>query len=275
MWEYTDKVKDHFLNPRNVGKIENADGTGDVGSLSCGDALKLTLKIGENEVIEDAKFQTFGCASAIASSSALTEMIIGVNLDEASKISNEHIADFLGGLPKEKIHCSVMGRDALERAIADYRGQEIKIAEGNVVCECFGVTDLEIERAVKGSGLTTIDQVVGHLKAGGGCGKCHDDIQKIIDTIVGAETPVALKTGEMTNIQRIRLIEKTLEMEVRPALNRDRGDIELIDVDNNKVYVKLMGSCSTCHKSQTTLKNHVEAKLRELVSQDIIVEEVK
>lgn len=275
MWEYTDKVKEHFLNPRNVGTIENADGTGDVGSLSCGDALKLTLKIGENEVIEDAKFQTFGCASAIASSSALTEMIKGLTLDEASKITNEHIAEFLGGLPKEKIHCSVMGMDALERAIADYKGQEIKEAEGNVICECFGVTDIDIERAVKHSGLTTIEEVVGHLKAGGGCGKCHEDILKIIETITGAEGLEKVKPAGMTNIQKIRLIEKTLEREIKPGLKKDRGGIELVDVDGNRVYVKLMGSCSTCHKSQTTLKNYVEAKLRELVSQDLVVEEVK
>ncbi|MCG8472906.1 MAG: Fe-S cluster assembly protein NifU [Desulfobacterales bacterium] len=275
MWDYTDKVREHFLNPRNVGVVEDANGTGEVGSLSCGDALKLTLRVGGGDIIEDAKFQTFGCASAIASSSALTEMIKGMPLDEAAKITNDDIAEFLGGLPKEKIHCSVMGRDALERAIADYRGEMVKEVQGNVVCECFGVTDLEIERAVKESGLTTIDQIIHHLKAGGGCGKCHGDIEAIIHKVRSEAGMEMIKPVRMSNMQKIRLIESTLEREVKPALQKDRGDIELIDVVGDKVYVKLQGSCASCSKSQITLKNHVEAKLRELVTPEIVVEEVK
>jgi NifU-like protein len=275
MWDYTEKVREHFLNPRNVGVVENANGVGEVGSLSCGDALKLTIRVGENDIIEDAKFQTFGCASAIASSSALTEMVKGLNLDDAAKITNDDIAEFLGGLPKEKIHCSVMGRDGLERAIADFRGEVVKESLGNVVCECFGVTDLEIERAVKEDGLTTIDQVIHHLKAGGGCGKCHDDIEALINKMKGDQPMEIIKPVRMSNMQKIKLIESTLEREIKPTLQKDRGDIELVDVVGDKVYVRLQGSCASCSKSQITLKNHVEAKLRELVTPDLVVEEVK
>ncbi|GAB6097900.1 Fe-S cluster assembly protein NifU [Desulfatiferula olefinivorans] len=277
MWDYTDKVKDHFLNPRNTGRVEGANGVGEVGSLACGDALTLTLKINADQIIEDARFQTFGCASAIASSSALTEMVIGMHIDEAAKITNEDIAEYLGGLPKEKIHCSVMGRDALERAIADYRGETVKVAKGNVVCHCFGVTDLEIERAVREAKLTTLEEVTDYLKAGGGCGNCHQEIEAIIKAVsdgVSYEHPTSFPLpGRMTTMQKIKLIEKVIEEDVRPALQKDHGDMELIDVDGNRVIVKFQGACAGCSKSQITLKNHVEAKLRERVSMELSVEE--
>ncbi len=274
MWEYTEKVKDHFLNPRNVGVIEDADGVGEVGSLACGDALKLTFKLDDNGRIDDVKFQTFGCASAIASSSALTEMIKGLKIEEAAKITNEDIAKYLGDLPKEKMHCSVMGRDALEKAITYYRGEEEKKIDGEIVCECFGVTDREIERAVKENSLRTIEDVTDYVKAGGGCGNCHDRIQEIIDSIIGTDRPVVKKKAKLTNIQKIKLIEETLEREIKPALEKDGGGIELVDVDGNTVIVRLCGNCAACNASQVTLKNYVESKLQELVTPDLIVEEV-
>src|SRR5512138_3325267 len=156
MWDYTDKVMDHFLNPRNVGTVENPDGVGEVGSLACGDALSLSFKLDANGRIADAKFKTFGCASAVASSSVLTELIKGKTLEEAMQVTNQDIASYLGGLPEQKMHCSVMGQEALEAAIANYRGKhEGMIAEkkGNIVCTCFGVTDEEIRKVVRENGL--------------------------------------------------------------------------------------------------------------------------
>jgi NifU-like protein len=275
MWEYTDKVKDHFLNPRNVGVIEDADGIGEVGSLSCGDALKLTFKVDENEKIIDAKFQTFGCASAIASSSALTEIIKGLTVDDAAKITNDDIAKYLGDLPKEKMHCSVMGRDALEKAIAHYRGIPYQKAEGEIVCECFGVTDIEIKRAIAENSLASVEDVTDFVKAGGGCGNCVEKIQKIIDTMQGKERPEKKKPQKMTNIQKIKLIEEILEQEIKPVLKKDSGNIELIDLDDNTIYVKLRGACANCMTSQVTIKNFIENKIKELVSPELNVKEVK
>ena len=278
MWDYTDKVKEHFLNPRNVGAIDDASGVGEVGSLACGDALKLMLTIDENETIVDAMFQTFGCASAIASSSALTEMVKGMRVAEAEKITNEDIADYLGGLPKEKMHCSVLGREALEAAIANYRGVPLPIAEGEVVCECFGVTDLEVERAIEESNLRTVEEITNFTKAGGGCGKCHERLQEIIDS-TSKETKAKIipmkGPKRMTNIQKIKLIEEVFERESRPTLRKDGGDIELVDVDGDFVVVSLRGACGSCAKSQTTLKDYVEKKLREQVLDTLIVEDDK
>ena len=277
MWEYTDKVRDHFMNPRNVGEIENADGIGEVGSLACGDALKLFIKLDDNDRIGEAKFQTFGCASAIASSSALTEIIKGMTLDEAAKVTNQDIADYLGGLPKEKMHCSVMGREALEAAIANYRGLPLPMAEGEVVCECFGVTDLEIKRAIEENKLQTVEEITNFTKAGGGCGKCLERLEEILRESRREPRQIIpdKRPGRMTTIQKIKRIEEVLEREVRPALRKDGGDIELIDVDGDYVIVSLRGACVSCKKSQTTLKEYVEKKLREQVLDTLIVEEGK
>ena len=274
MWEYTDKVKEHFLNPRNVGEVENADGVGEVGSMACGDALKLTFKVDDAGRITDAKFKTFGCASAIASASALTELLIGKTIEEAEKLTNDHIADSLGGLPKEKMHCSVMGQEALGKAIACYRGEPEQKKPGNVVCECFGVTDLQIERAATDNSLKTIEEITNYIKAGGGCGQCHDTIQEIIDRVNGSLVEKPVEPKPLTNIQKIKLIEETLEREIKPALMQDGGDIQLIDVDGNRVVVKLKGRCAACAMSQITLKDYVESKLQELVTKDLVVEEV-
>lgn len=270
MWEYTDKVKEHFLNPRNVGEMENPSGVAEVGSIACGDALKLCIKV-EGGKVTDAKFQTFGCASAIASASALTEMIKGKTVEEVEKITNQDIADYLGGLPKEKMHCSVLGRQALEKAVADYRGVELKKEEGEIVCECFGITDREIERAVRENRLNSVEEVTNYTKAGGGCENCHEAIREIIAKVHAEAAPVP--KPPLSNIQKIKLIEETLDREIRPSLKHDGGDIDLIDVIGNRVLVATRGTCAVCKASEQTLKHFVEAKLRELVWPDLVVEE--
>jgi NifU-like protein len=282
MWEYTDKVRDYFFNPRNVGEIENPDGVGEVGSLACGDALKLTFKLDGKGKIQEAKFKTFGCASAIASSSALTEIIKGMTLDEAAKVTNKDIADFLGGLPEQKMHCSVMGREALEAAIANYRtgGTKKHELEGRVVCVCFGVTEQEIERVIHDNNLTTVDEVTNYCKAGGGCGGCKGEIEKIIQRIQGEKAKEKAKVApakgrKLTNIQKIQLIQETINEQIRPTLRSDGGNIDLIDVDGNKVVVALRGMCAQCALANITMRDLVEAKLREFVSDELVVEEHK
>ena len=277
MWDYSEKVKDHFFNPRNVGEIKDPDGVGEVGSLACGDALKFMFKLDENKRIKEAKFKTFGCGSAIASASVLTEIVIGKTLEEADKITNKDLANHLDGLPQEKMHCSVMGREALEAAIADYRGIDIKKQlEGEVICKCFGITDKEIERVIKENQLSTVAEVTHYTKAGGGCESCHPKIEEIISKVEGkvSKKPAPEKIHQkqkLTNIQKMKLIEETIERDIRPALRTDGGDIDLVDIEGNKVIVTLRGTCSSCPSSNFTLKGLVEGKLREFVSNDIEV----
>ena len=188
MWNYSEKTMDHFRNPRNVGEIADPDGTATVGSLACGDALQFQFKLGPDGRIADAKFKTFGCASAIASSSALTEMVIGKTLEEAKKITNKEIADYLGGLPPQKMHCSVMGREAMEAAIKNYETGENadRNLEDTVLCTCYNVSENEVRRAITENSLSCVEDVTNFTKAGGGCGKCRAKIQKILDEINGS-----------------------------------------------------------------------------------------
>lgn len=280
MWEYTDKVRDHFFNPRNVGEVENPDGVGEVGSLACGDALKLTFKLDKNGKIEEAKFKTFGCASAIATSSVLTELIKGLSLDEAAKVTNKDIADYLGGLPEQKMHCSVMGREALEAAIENYKngGKKKHELEGKIVCTCFGVTEKEIERVIQENDLTTVEEVTNYCKAGGGCGGCKGEIEKIIERLQGEKiekkpVPIPRRGEKLTNIQKMQLIQQTINEQIRPALRAHGGNIELIDIVGNKIIVGFRGMCAQCKLAEFTMKDVVEAKLREFVSEDLFVEE--
>jgi len=278
MWDYTDKVKDHFQHPRNVGKISDPSGSGQVGSLACGDALKLMIQVDGQGIIRDAKFQTFGCASAIASASALTEMIIGMSVNAAEKITNQDIADYLGQLPKEKMHCSVMGREALEAAIYNYRtGRTLnKELDGEVVCHCFGVTDREIERVVRDNGLKTVEEVTAYTKAGGACGNCLDDIRVLLERITGEmQAAEGATPKKLTTLQKIHLIEESIEREIRPVLQRDGGNLELVDIEGDRVLVRFMGACSSCPVSAVTLKDVVQNKLREAVSEELVVEEAR
>ena len=195
-------------------------------------------------------------------------------------MTNQDIAEYLGGLPKEKMHCSVMGREALEAAIANFRGEASPKAEGEVVCECFGVTDKDIELVVEQNNLTTLEEVTDYTKAGGGCGKCHEKIEALLYRIMmkrqkdSAEKAKA-RAKPLTNLQKIKMIEEVIANEIRPALKTDGGDIDLVDVEGDTVKVSLKGTCASCSASQVTLTDFVEMKLKEFVADGMKVVEVK
>jgi NifU-like protein len=213
-------------------------------------------------------------------------MVKGMSVEEALKVSNQDIADFLEGLPPEKMHCSVMGREALEAAIANYRGEEWvdDHEEGALICKCFAIDEVMIEKAIRENGLTTVEDVTNYTKAGGGCSSCHEGIEEVLDRVM-AESPEAVAkpapapvepapapvaaSGGMTNLQRMRRIEEILE-EIRPMLQRDHGDVELVDIDGKTVYVNMIGACSGCQMASMTLQG-IQQKLMEELGEFIKV----
>ena len=296
-WQYSDKTKILFMNAVNgnekshFGEIEDADGVGEHGSIACGDAMKFFFKVrrAENpvdDVIVAAKYSTFGCTSAIASSEALCEIIEKGEYTpiEALKIRNEDIVKFLEGLPSQKIHCSVMGAEALEAAVADWaqkRGVDLEALgiqleskqdeDSRLVCTCFNVTESELKRRIVELNLHTIDDVIGAIKAGGACGACQHapgGIQDLLDAQWGVQEDDALD-----NIQKMKLspyqlskrIETVLAEDVRPMLAADGGDVEIVDIKENLVYVELTGACASCPGASGTIQHVVEKTLRNKV----------
>jgi NifU-like protein len=305
MWNYSDKVMDHFLNPRNVGEVENPDGVGEVGSMACGDALRLSFRLDADGRIAEARFQTFGCGSAIASSSILTEMIRGKTLEEASRVTNEDIARELDGLPREKMHCSVMGREALEAAMLDhYRrlGRAVPchlLAGTTLLCHCYQVTKETVREAIERHGLETIEDVTDHTKAGGGCGDCHHEIGDLLRecrerrlAAAPAAAPVAGPLIDLVALAPISTrgssapeyepadaaivarISELLATEIAPSLRNDGGDIEFVSYRDLRVHVRLIGNCAACRSSSVTISGLVEPRLREFVDPLLSVVEV-
>ncbi len=291
MWNYSQKVQDFFLNPRNAGPMADANAIGEVGSIACGDALKLYLKIGDDGVIQNASFETFGCASAIASSSVLTEMVKGMHVDEALKISNAQIADALDGLPREKMHCSVMGQEALEAAVRNWRGEPAlpkSQEEGRLVCKCFNVTDKTIIKAIRENKLTTLDDVTSFTKAGGACGECRDEIAEILEAELKGQAQAAKPAAPrpikpapqacgstpamLTNLERMQKVMSAMQL-IRPQLQADGGDVKLGDINGKSVTVELTGHCVGCPASKATLSQVIEQILRMQVDPGIIVKE--
>jgi nitrogen fixation NifU-like protein len=185
-WVYTDIVKDHFMNPRNVLEDEASykeDGKGIVGNIKCGDQMMMVIKVKDNR-ISDCKWKTYGCASAIASTSMLSEVVKGMSLDKAYHISPKDIVAKLGGLPEHKIHCSVLGDKALRAAIDDYfrrTGQEARIEKekATIICQCMNVTDKDIDNAVR-NGARTFEELQYQTKISSVCGQCREEAEEYL-----------------------------------------------------------------------------------------------
>lgn len=308
-WEYSEKTKQIFMDAvqgkpgTHLGEIENPDGEGQHGSIVCGDAMKFTFRVKPAEdplqdVILEAKYLTFGCTSAIAASEALCAMIEGKGLTpiEALKIQNQDIVDYLDGLPQQKIHCSVMGAEALEAAVVDWAGkrgvdlaaQGVKLTghpaeedEGRVVCKCFGITEPYLRRKIRELNLRTIEDIISALKAGGMCGACRyapGGLQDILNETWGSGEPAPTTVAEApveasgpSPFQLYRQIEKTIDETIRPVLQGDRGDIELVDIKGWTVYCGLRGACAGCMGASRTLQLIVEQTLKDQVDERIHV----
>jgi NifU-like protein len=316
-WEYSEKTKQLFMDAvqgkpgTHLGEIENPDGMGEHGSIACGDAMRFTFRVERHEsdptqdIITEAKYLTFGCTSAIASSEALCDIIENGEYTpiEALKIENSDIVEYLEGLPEQKIHCSVMGAEALEAAVfnwAQRRGVDLKkmgidmhdeeTEEGRMVCKCFSLTEPYIVRKIRELNLRTIPQITNAIKAGGGCASCHHvpgGLQDLLDQVWEGQAdeasgsvqlpilPVeAPETTEFSPYQFAKKVEKVIDEYVRPSLKADGGDIEVMDIKGTLVYCGLKGACAGCAGATQTMKMMVERVLKDQVDERIRVIEV-
>jgi NifU-like protein len=316
-WEYSEKTKKLFMDAvhgkpgTHLGEIDDPDGLGEHGSMACGDAIRFTFRVNRHptdptrDVITDARYLTFGCTSAIAASEALCSLIEhgGLTPIEALKIKNQDIVTFLEGLPRQKIHCSVMGAEALEAAVfnwAQKRGVDLKSlgidlradeqAEGRIVCKCFSLNEPYIRRKIKELNLRTIPEITNAIKAGGACMSCHHvpgGLQDLLDETWGREnkksptliptsallTPPPAKDDKppMSPYQFNKKVEKTMDEYVRPMLLQDGGNVEIVDIKDNLVYCRLTGACQGCDAAGQTLRMLVEQTLKEMVDERVRV----
>ncbi len=316
-WEYSEKTKQLFMDAvqgkpgTHLGEIENPDGMGEHGSIACGDAMKFTFRVKRHpsdptqDIIVEARYLTFGCTSAIASSEALCEIIEKGSYTPltALKIKNRDIVEYLNGLPEQKIHCSVMGAEALEAAVfnwAQRRGVDLKklgidmhdqeTEEGRIVCKCFSLTEPYIKRKIRELNLRTIPQITNAIKAGGGCSSCHHvpgGLQDLLDQVWNGQPAAATDlvqlpilpaetrdVPEFSPFQFAKKVEKVIDEYVRPSLQMDGGDIEVMDIKGTIVYCGLKGACSGCMGATQTMKMMVERILKDQVDERIRIIEV-
>jgi NifU-like protein len=312
-WQYSEKTKQLFMDAvhgkpgTHLGELENPDGVGDHGSIACGDAMRFTFRVRRHasdptqDVITEARYLTFGCTSAIAASEALCQLIEQGEYTPITvlRITNHNIVEYLGGLPEQKIHCSVMGAEALEAAVFDWarkRGVDLgklgidihgeEREEGRLVCKCFGLSEPYLRRKIKELNLRSIADITNATKAGGACMSCHHvpgGLQDLLNETWGYSgttlrvlpgappAPAAAESAPLSSYQFSKKIEKAIDDYVRPMLRQDGGDLEIIDIKDNLVYCQLHGACSGCQGAGQTMKMMIERTLKDMVDERIRV----
>jgi NifU-like protein len=319
-WQYSEKTKKLFMDAvhgrpgTHLGEIEDPDGFGEHGSIACGDSMRFTFHVERHptdptkDVITAARYLTFGCTSAIAASEALCSLIEQGRFTpiQALKVQNKDIVDFLEGLPDQKIHCSVMGAEALEAAVfnwAQKRGVDLgelgidihadEKEEGRIVCKCFSMTEPYLKRKIKELNLRTIPEITNAVKAGGACMSCHHvpgGLQDLLDEVWGvdkkqlrilpqtampqpveAATPTGGDGEPLSPYQFNKRVEKALDEYVRPMLRKDGGEVEIIDIKGTLIYCRFQGACAGCAGAAQTMTLMIERPLKDMVDERIRV----
>ena len=311
--EYSQKVQDRMNHPKHMGEIteEEAKEMGgklivaDFGAESCGDAVRLYWVVDEStDLIKTAKFKSFGCGTAIASSDVMAELTIGKTVDEAVKITNIDVEFAMRdnpdtpAVPPQKMHCSVMAYDVIKKAAAEYKGVDMESFESEIiVCECARVTLGTIREVIKINDLTTVEQITDYTKAGAFCKSCikpggHEEkdyyLVDILAEVRAEMTADSLKKAgestanggqiafaQMTLVQKLKAVENTLDENIRQMLIMDGGDMEVLDIKENgsniDIYIRYLGACSGCASSSTGTLYAIEAILKEKLDESIRV----
>ena len=307
IWDqYSQKVTDLMNNPQNMGEItqEKADEMGaklivaDFGAESCGDAVRLYWAVDpKTDIIVEAKFKSFGCGTAIASSDTMVELCKGKTVDEAVKITNIDVEKAMRdtpdtpAVPPQKMHCSVMAYDVIKKAAGQYKGVDAESFETEyIVCECARVSLSTLREVIRLNDLTTIDEIIDYTKAGAFCKSCirpggHEpkDIY-LVDLLAEYEKEKLAKASEqgsnvgfseMTVVQRLKAVEKVIDDNIRQMLIMDGGDMEILDIKENgahfDIYIRYLGACSGCASSSTGTLFAIENILKEKVDENIRV----
>lgn len=306
--EYSQKVCELMNNPKNMGEITEEQATAmgtklivaDFGAESCGDAVRLYWAVNPtNDIILDAKFKSFGCGTAIASSDTMAELCIGKSVDEALKITNIDVEKAMRdtpdvpAVPPQKMHCSVMAYDVIKKAASQYKGVDMASFETEIiVCECARVSLSTLREVIRLNDLTTVEQITDYTKAGAFCKSCirpggHEakDIY-LIDLLAEYEkekmTRVAdeasagnVDFSKMTIVQRLKAVEKVIDDNIRQMLVMDGGNVEILDIKENganfDIYIRYLGACSGCASSSTGTLFAMESILKDKLDENIRV----